>query len=149
MPAYSHSNRNLLIPVERITGTLDKANPSPVTPAVTGILYPTTPTYSNTEAESSRYEAVPNRLYSRPNVGGSAIGDDVSESGVLDENHLGNLWGSIRQQKARKMAKERPKVQSLEEIANELSLDNHPVDIPLTDSHQASVPRSLKKRKSM
>ena len=151
MPSYTHnSNRNLQIPREHVAGPSDKTNPSPITPAVTGILYPTSSMYSATEAESSRYETAPTRLYNHPNVGGSAIGDGTTtESGAFDDAHLDQIWGTIRQQKERKMAKERPKVQSLEEPTNDPSIDHHPIDIPLMDAYPASPPRSLKKRKSI
>lgn len=150
MPAYSRNlNRRdvLTIPAEGMPRTIDKANPSPVTPAVTGIIYPPTPVDTLTEADSSRYRAPLNRFYTHPNIAGSAIDDRASQT--LDEGHsLDQLWDTLRQQKERKMAKERPKVQSLEEITNELSSEQAPVNIPVLE-YQPSAPRSLKKQKSM
>ncbi|KAG6842331.1 hypothetical protein C0991_010620 [Blastosporella zonata] len=121
---------------------------SPVTPAVTGIIYPSTPLDSITEADTSIYNAPPNHFYNHPNKAASTIEDGGPRP--LSEGHsLDQLWGTIRQQKERKMAKEKPKVQSLEEIANDLSVsEQRPVDIPVLESH-LSDPKSLKKRKSM
>lgn len=150
MPTYSnnhHRREHLTIPSQGAPRTHDKNNPSPVTPAVTGIIYPPTPVDTLTEADSSRYRAPPNRFYTHPNIAESTLDDGGPQA--LDDGHsLDQLWGTIRQQKERKMAKERPKVQSLEEITNELSLEQPPVDIPVLES-QASIPRSLKKQKSM
>jgi len=140
--------RTLAIPPEILSGPSDKANTSPITPAVTGILYPTASAYSATEPGSSRYEALPTRLYRHPNVGGSTLCGGNMGSVVIDENHLDQLWGTIRQQKEHKMAKERPKVQSLEEPGKDASMDHHPVEIPV-DSHPTSGTRSLKKKKTM
>ncbi|KAF5382209.1 hypothetical protein D9615_004382 [Tricholomella constricta] len=149
MPAYAQNTRRdpLSIPHDSINRSYDKANPSPVTPAVTGIIYPSTPLDSITEADTSIYRAPPNRLYTHPNVAASTI-DDGAPRPLSDGHSLDQLWGTIRQQKELKMAKERPKVQSLEELANELSLEQHPIDIPVLES-QASVPKSLKKQKSI
>lgn len=146
MPSSSQViHRTLTIPPEILAGSPDKANPSPITPAVTGILYPTTSIYSATE--STRYEGLPTRLYHHPNVGGSALCDGNAGSVVIDENHLDQLWGTIRQQKEHKMAKERPKVQSLE--PGDASMDHHLVELPVNDSHPMSGTRSLKKKKTM
>lgn len=67
---------------------------------------------------------------------------------VIDENHLDQLWGTIRQQKEHKMAKERPKVQSLEP-GKDVSVDHRLVEIPVNNSHPTSGTRSLKKKKTM
>ncbi|RDB26265.1 hypothetical protein Hypma_006610 [Hypsizygus marmoreus] len=151
MPAYTHHHLNrreaLTIPADGGSRTFDKANPSPVTPAVTGIVYPSTPLDSITEADSSHYRMPSNRFYTHPNIAASTLDDGAPRP--LSEGHsLDQLWGTIRQQKELKMAKERPKVQSLEEMANELSLEPNPVDIPVLES-QPSAPRSLKKQKSI
>ncbi|KAG6851097.1 hypothetical protein H0H93_000977 [Arthromyces matolae] len=127
--------------------SFDKVNESPVTPAVTGIIYPSDPMDSITE-DTSVYRPPFNNFYTHPNVAASNI-DDGSPRPLAESQSLDKLWSTIRQQKERKMAKEKPKVQSLEEIANDLSLsDQLPVDIPVLDSH-ASDPKSVKKRKSI
>jgi hypothetical protein len=147
MPAYNRNRNALAIPGDGSIRAVDKANPSPVTPAVTGIVYPSSsPMDAPTETESTRYRPPPNRFYSHPNVAASSI-DDVPES-VADGQSLDQLWGSIRQQKERKMAKERPKVQSLEEALNEEPSEHPAVDVPVLES-QASGRKSLQKQKSM
>ncbi|KAG6817675.1 hypothetical protein H0H87_005433 [Tephrocybe sp. NHM501043] len=149
MPSYpNHSRSNhLSINPDTIRRSYEK-NHSPVTPAVTGIIYPSTPLDSITEADTSIYHAPPKHFYTLPNIAASTI-DDGGPRPLSDGHSLDKLWGSIRQQKERKMAKEKSKVQSLEEIANDLSLsEQHPVDIPVLDSH-VSDPKSLKKRKSI
>ena len=152
MPAYNRhgSNRNALaIPDDANIRAVNKTNPLPPTPAVTGIIYPSSsPMDAPTETESTRYRPPPNRFYRHPNVAASSI-DDVPES-VADGQSLDQLWGSIRQQKEQKMAKERPKIQSLEEAVNEVPSE-HPqagVDVPVLES-QASGRKSLQKQKSM
>lgn len=152
MPAYNHNQtrRDLLtIPRDTIPRPADKAEPSPITPAVTGIMYPS-PMDAPTEADSSRYRApVARRFYTHPNLAESSI-DDAPEP-LANGRSMDQLWESLRQKKEIKMAKERPKVQSLEEATNELSIEPAPVEIPLrvqTES-QLSAPRSMKKQKSM
>jgi hypothetical protein len=99
-----------------------------------------------TETESTRYKPPPNRFYKHPNIAASSI-EDVPES-VVDGQSLDQLWGNIRQQKEQKMAKERPKVQSLEEAVNEVPSEHPGVDIPVLES-QVSGRKSLQKQKSM
>jgi hypothetical protein len=146
MPAYNRNRNALAIPGDGVIRMADKANPSPVTPAVTGIVYPSSsPMDTTMETESTRYKPPLNRFYTHPNIAASSI-DDVPEP-VVDGQSLDQLWGSIRQQKEQKMAKERPKVQSLEEAVNE-EPSEHPVDVPVLES-QASGRKSLQKQKSM
>ncbi|KAG5643024.1 hypothetical protein DXG03_001762 [Asterophora parasitica] len=143
------------------------SNLSPVTPAVTGIIYPSTPLDSITEADTSIYRAAPNKLYTHPNLAASAIERDSHSSHdfsnhnhngtranvnggfqggsaaprPLSENHSGSLdqlWGTIRQQKELKMAKERPKVQSLEEITAELSPEQDGRQYRASEEHYRS-----------
>ncbi|KAG6813407.1 hypothetical protein H0H92_011385 [Tricholoma furcatifolium] len=144
-PHTSHNN-HLNITPDNVRKSYDHSN-SPVTPAVTGIVYPSTPLDSITEADTSVYHAPPNRLYTHPNVAGSNI-DDGSPRPLSDGHSLDKLWSTIRQQKSRQMAKEKPKVQSLEEVVHDLSLSDQHVDIPVMES-QESDPKSLKKRKSI
>ncbi|KAG6909067.1 hypothetical protein DXG01_002220 [Tephrocybe rancida] len=152
MPLYpNHSRSNTLtITPDALRRSYEKTNASPVTPAVTGIIYPSTPLDSITEADTSIYHNPPNHFYTHPNVAASTIDRDDGGPRPLSAGHsMDKLWGTIRQQKERKMAKEKPKVQSLEEIANDLSSSEpHPIDIPVMDSRH-SDPKSLKKRKSM
>jgi len=146
MPAYSRNRNALAIPDDG-TRAVGKTNPSPVTPAVTGIVYPSNSSMdAPAEIESTKYRPPPHHFYSHPNIAASSI-DDVPES-VADGQSLDQLWGSIRQQKERKMAKERPKVQSLEEVADEAPSEQPAIDVPVLES-QASGRKSLQKQKSM
>jgi len=135
------------MPTYAVNHKLDKVVPSPVTPAVTGIDYP-----SNEDASTELDSYRPPRgfargLYTHPNIAGSTI-DDVEPP--VDARSLDLLWGSIRQEKEKKMAKERPKVQSLEEIAQDLlAVDQIPVQVPVMESPPVSVPKSMRKQKSM
>ncbi|KAG5649771.1 hypothetical protein H0H81_002097 [Sphagnurus paluster] len=149
MPAYTQNTRKEHLTIPNHNGaqrSQDRTNPSPIT-AVTGIIYPSTPLDNITEADTSVYRAPPNRFYNHPNVAASAI-EDAAPRPLSDSNSLDHLWGAIRQQKELKMAKERPKVQSLEEMANDLSLEQqYPIDIPVLES--GSAPKSIKKQKSI
>ncbi|KAF9532507.1 hypothetical protein CPB83DRAFT_846897 [Crepidotus variabilis] len=130
MPPYNVTRRDV------------RPSPSPVTPAVTGIVYPRTEDAS-TELES--YHAprpTGRRLYTHPNIAGSTI-EDVEPP--ADARSLDLLWGNIRQEKEKKMAKERPKVQSLEEMAQDLlAVEHTPLQIPLMESPPLSGPRKQK-----
>lgn len=124
----------------------DKAIQSPVTPAVTGIDYPTNDDAS-TEIDLYNSRKMARGLYTHPNIAGSSI-DDVEPP--ADARSLNLIWDSIRQEKEKKMAKERPKVQSLEEAVQELFIgDQAPVRVPLMESPPVSPPKSVKKHKSM
>jgi len=86
-------------------------------------------------------------LYTHPNIAGSSI-DDVEPP--ADARSLNLIWDTIRQEKEKKMAKERPKVQSLEEAVQELFIgEQPPVRVPLMESPPVSAPKSMKKHKSM
>ena len=125
--------------------------PSPVTPAVTGIDYPgddlSTDIESRPQARNIAYHTA---LYTHPNIAGSTI-DDVEPP--QDTQSLDQLWGTIRLEKERKMAKERPKVQSLEEVvAQELLVQDHrAMQVPVMESSPPLVatPKSVKRQKSM
>ncbi|KAF9565261.1 hypothetical protein CPC08DRAFT_815556 [Agrocybe pediades] len=123
----------------------DKGISSPVTPAVTGIDYPATDEASTELGESYIYRGTSRGLYNHRNVAGSSI-EDV-EPPVVDAKSLNLIWDTIRQEKAKKMAKERPKVQSLEEVAQ----DMYPVEhhMPEIESPPMSGPKSVKKQKSI
>jgi len=135
------------MPTYAVNHKLDKIMPSPVTPAVTGIDYP-----SNEGASTELNSYRPSRglargLYTHPNIAGSTI-DDVEPP--VDARSLDLLWGSIRQEKEKKMAKERPKVQSLEEVVQELhAADQAPMQVPVMESPPVSNPKSVKKQKSI
>ena len=157
MPTHPNSTQNnhLNIPSDALRKSHDKVDDSPVTPAVTGIIYPSTTLDSNTEAETSVYRTPVNHFYNHPNVAASNIQDDPAHR-QLEDNSLDKLWSTIRQQKERKMAKEKPKVQSLEEHANILSLSDRlpTVDIDVLEPPRVSEPhvpdpQTLKRRKSM
>lgn len=125
--------------------------PSPVTPAVTGIDYPgddlSTDIESRPQARNYSHHAA---LYTHPNIAGSAI-DDVEPP--QDTQSLDQLWGTIRLEKERKMAKERPKIQSLEDtIPQELLVQDHrAMQIPVIESSPPliSTIKSVRKQKSM
>lgn len=124
----------------------DKAIQSPVTPAVTGIDYPSNDDAS-TEVDLYNSRRMARGLYTHPNIAGSSI-EDVEPP--ADARSLNLIWDTIRQEKEKKMAKERPKVQSLEEAAQELlGAEQAPVRIPLMESPPVSPPKSVKKHKSM
>ena len=124
--------------------------PSPVTPAVTGIDYPgddlSTDIESRPQARNYSHHAA---LYTHPNIAGSSI-DDVEPP--QDAHSLDQLWDTIRLEKERKMAKERPKVQSLEDVAQELLVQDHrAMQIPVIESSPPliSTLKSVKRQKSM
>ena len=125
--------------------------PSPVTPAVTGIDYPGDDLSTDIE---SRFQArnVPHHaaLYTHPNIAGSSI-EDVEPP--QDTQSLDQLWGTIRLEKERKMAKERPKVQSLEDaVTQELHVQDHrSMQVPVMEYSPPpiSTPKSVKKQRSM
>lgn len=133
MPAYINRRDN-------------KAIQSPVTPAVTGIDYPSNDDAS-TEVDLYKSRGMARGLYTHPNIAGSSI-DDVEPP--ADARSLSLIWDTIRQEKEKKMAKERPKVQSLEEAAQELlAAEQAPVHVPLMESPPVSPPKSARKQKSL
>jgi len=124
----------------------DRAIQSPVTPAVTGIDYPSNDDAS-TEIDLYNSRGMARGLYTHPNIAGSSI-DDVEPP--ADARSLNLIWDTIRQEKEKKMAKERAKVQSLEEAAHELlAVEQAPVHVPLMESPPVSAPKSAKKQKSL
>lgn len=127
----------------------DKQNHSPTTPAVTGLDYPSVEDGS-TDMDSSGAHAFgmqQQQFYTLPNIAASSL--DGQAEPPSNSSSLDQVWGAIRQQKERRMAKEKPKVQSLEEVTQELLVsDQPPVPVPLMDT-LSSLPKSLKKHKSM
>ena len=124
---------------------------SPVTPAVTGIDYPgedelSTDIESRPPARNDAHHA----LYTHSNVAGSTI-DDVEPP--ADTQSLDQLWDTIRLEKERKMAKERPKVQSFEDaVSQELLVQDHramQVHVMESSPPPLSAPKSVKRQKSM
>jgi len=121
-----------------------------------------TPTSNNSNSQS-QYHSL--SLANDPDV--SYYDHEVAPPS--DDAALEELWGSIRQTKAKKMAKEKPKVQSLEEprperpseslskqaATNSLTtraLDVPTVDVPLVESEAKSPPPSapqLQRQKSV
>lgn len=105
---------------------------------------------------SSSYQPqINSRLYNIPNTGGSSIADATEPP--ANTVSLDDVWSAIRQKKERQMAKEKPKVQSLEEVTPELLASSAPgptqdegpsVRIPVMES-QMSPTKSVKKQKSM
>jgi len=135
-----------------VTRKDDKAIiPSPVTPAVTGIDYPGDDLSTDIDSRpQARNFAHHTALYTHPNIAGSTI-DDVEPP--QDTQSLDQLWGTIRLEKERKMAKERPKVQSLEDVvAQELFVQDHrAMQIPVMESSPPliSTTKSVKRQKSI
>jgi hypothetical protein len=143
MPPYNQYQRRDYL------SSHDKPVRSPVTPAVTGIEYPSVDDAStDIESRAPRGHGGGQQFYTLPNIAASSI-DDAAEP-PSNASSLDQVWNSIRQQKERRMAKEKPKVQSLEEVTQELLLADQtpPMPIPVIES-QSSVPKSLKKHKSM
>jgi len=133
MPAYAVNRRD------------ENGISSPVTPAVTGIDYPTNDDASTELGTSYRYRGTSRGLYTHPNIAGSSI-EDV-EPPVVDTRSLNLIWDTIRQEKAKKMAKEKPKVKSLEEADEDMyPVEQHFAGI---ESPPMSVPKSVRKQKSM
>ncbi|KAF8349152.1 hypothetical protein F5887DRAFT_949656 [Amanita rubescens] len=64
------------------------------------------------------------------NMASSSQDDNSSDhpggGAAAGENTLDHIWDAIREKKVRRMAKERPKVESLEEITGELALSDRP-----------------------
>ncbi|KAM6490492.1 hypothetical protein JOM56_013835 [Amanita muscaria] len=163
-------------------------NPSPVTPAVTGIAYPTQEeddlefdetahnTSNNTgqrhpiaidQTTTSRGGSSNSRSnHHHPHVATSrnnhsmhahqpifhtngnkanSSQDDTSSDNLggmaapAGETALDHLWDTIREKKARKMAKERPKVESLEEITGELAHSEYPLYPTRERQHPAGL----------
>ncbi|KAK2460323.1 hypothetical protein APHAL10511_007712 [Amanita phalloides] len=160
--------------------------PSPVTPAVTGIAYPAQedddlefdePLHSTSNTgDNSRGQRHPITIdqnnyhynhsssrtnnhnsgnrYNQPttmpqtnthgngNMGSSSQDDNSSDqvggASHGGENTLDQIWDAIREKKARKMAKERAKVESLEEITGELALSDHQLHPTLERHHPHS-----------
>ena len=138
-PLNTHQRR------EHLTSN-DKRN-SPITPAVTGIDYPFDD--ASTTDVDSRPRGHQSHFYTMNNVAASNIGDVVdppASTPGLDE-----VWNSIRQDKSRKMAKEKPKVQSLEEVTQELLyIDQGAIpNAPAIEPQNGSAPKSPRRQRSM
>lgn len=146
MPTYTQQPRRVHGSSSSV-GTITKPHvkdiQSPITQAVTGIEYPS-PSDPPSDMDPRRRGYGVRALYTHYNIASSAI--DAQVEPPPDMSSLDRVWGTIRQEKERKMAKERPKVQSLEE-----AFDRSPdpsVHIPVIES-QASGHKSLTKHKSM
>lgn len=186
MPPYGYSGAPSKYRTERGNGNV----PSPVTPAVTGIDYPSNEDvsveadlyrnyppphrggYSHSQSQShsrshSRSHSKGGGLYTHPNIAGSTL-DDAEPPADSHARAINDVWDRIRLEKEKKMAKERPKVQSLEEMAQELVINNSSFNsnlnrIPVMESssppphhHSMSPPigsghtsKSVRKPKSM
>lgn len=97
------------------SSTHDRQARSPTTPAVTGIDYPSIDDTSTDLESRSRGYGGGQQFYTLPNVAASSI--DGAHDPPSNASSLDHVWDAIRQQKERRMAKEKPKVQSLEEVA--------------------------------
>ncbi|KAJ3545975.1 hypothetical protein NMY22_g2238 [Coprinellus aureogranulatus] len=143
MPSNNHYQRR------DFSSQHDRQARSPTTPAVTGIDYPSILDDGSTDLDSrSRGYAPGQQFYTLPNIAASSI--DGAHEPPSNASSLDHVWDAIRQQKERRMAKEKPKVQSLEEVAHDLLVqDPQPSrSIPLMES-QSSAQKSLKKHKSI
>jgi len=106
---------------------------------------------SGSMSSSHQFQAL-QRLYNLPNTGGSVIDDIIDPP--ANTASLNDVWSAIRQKKERQMAKEKPKVQSLEVAPEQLASGTHvqeegpSVRIPVMESH-VSPTRAVKKQKSM
>ncbi|PFH53030.1 hypothetical protein AMATHDRAFT_55950 [Amanita thiersii Skay4041] len=200
-PTNSHINTNAVASSSRhIYNTAGEHQLSPVTPAVTGIVYPTeevdysdqdvepreaaypvinatnrhhqryTPTTNghngnyydhnrgnNNNSSNHRYNSTTSTLntnraqqnYSQTPHGNNMAGSSQDENSSDqaggetrgEDTSLDQIWDVIREKKARKMAKERAKVESLEEITGELALSDHPLHptidpLTMSNGHQ-------------
>jgi hypothetical protein len=94
---------------DNIERLVDPSQPAPLTPAVTGINYP-----SPTDVYSGSGTRRPSLLMAPPGPSShhqSSSDGSNAPSTPTDMDTLDQLWSSIRLQKERKMAKEPPKVQ--------------------------------------
>jgi len=107
---------------------------------------------SNCMSSSRQLQDI-HRLYNFPNTGGSAIDDIIDPP--ANTASLNDVWSAIRQKKERRMAKEKPKVQSLEVVPEQLASGTHvqeegpSVRIPVMESHVSPTRAAAKKQKSM
>ncbi|KAF8627003.1 hypothetical protein AX15_004587 [Amanita polypyramis BW_CC] len=178
----SHLNTNALATSSRHNRLSTDHQPSPVTPAVTGIVYPTEEDddleidepvrgassagdnsrgqrhpitidqnnyqYGYTSGRNNHHSsgnrnnhpmpAQQTNAYGNGNMPGSSQDDNSSDqvggAAPAGDASLDHIWDAIREKKARKMAKERAKVESLEEITGELALFDRPLH-PTLDRH--------------
>lgn len=168
MPAHGYNRKDLITTTSSGGGARLPQDKLALLSPVTGLDYPSR-VDTSPEPDSRRFHYQPssnttmspahhqpqtnNRLYTLPNAGGSSIDGGATE---LPPNtvSLDDVWGAIRQKKERQMAKEKPKVQSFEEISPELlpssgaQEDGPSVRIPVMESH-VSPTKSVKKQKSM
>jgi hypothetical protein len=98
-------------PRRSIDKAADNAHTSPLTPAVTGITFP-----SPTDTRSDNYRQRPSLrgVVPEPSLHPSSSDDSVAPITPTDIESLDQLWGSLRLEKERKMAQEPPKIKSLE-----------------------------------
>jgi len=122
----------------------DKATPSPVTPAVTGILYPS-PTEQTEIVDRNRYPPY------HPVTEDNDVPSVHDDSDSPPDNTLDEVWKTIQQEKALKVAKDRPKIRSLEEAAYEPGAHEQlHIEVPLVPSHESPPrPSTLTRQKSI
>jgi len=104
---------------------------------------------SSSMSSSHQFQVI-NRLY---NTGSFAIDDTIDPP--ANAASLSDVWSAIRQKKQLQMAKEKPKVQSLEEVVPEQLASGAPVQeegpsvrIPVMES-PISPMKAVKRQKSM
>lgn len=148
--------------------SLDHGLPSP---AVTRITVPS-PTHTVGEGTHYTHLHLPNSMpgpsstsHGHPTDSGDSLtAYDDSITPPADDQALNDLWGSLRKQKEKKMAKERPKVKSLEDPPANLPTEsssisavlNPPnVDVPLQEASKTDLgahntpPPTLRRQRSM
>ncbi|KAF7970627.1 hypothetical protein HWV62_5053 [Athelia sp. TMB] len=78
----------------------------------------TTTDHDSPSRSPSTYERPPSMTPSRPNPQQDSSEDSMGPLTPVDRDYesLGQLWDTLREKKARQMAKETPKVKSLEEV---------------------------------
>jgi len=91
--------------------TKHHAEESPITPAVTGIVFP----YSPPTTDPSPTQQNPRRS-STPHHDRSFSSSNSNSESPPPPADLDHLWTTLRQEKQRKMAKEQPKVKSFEDV---------------------------------
>lgn len=143
----SRSSRDVFLPLD-----IDKPLPSPITPAVTGLVFP-----SPVDTISEQDQNKTGLLYSMANLQLGASVPSTSErmeSVNSSETHrsLDELWSTLRQKKERKMAKDPLKIESFGEYSPDVPIQRYSDPDPPVPDLPVSVPipkQPLRKKKSM
>ncbi|KAK7050940.1 hypothetical protein VNI00_005052 [Paramarasmius palmivorus] len=124
----------------------------PITP-VTGPTRITVPSSSEYGYNKDDYERMPPVVESSVSNSRS-LSQEIAEVSLLEESvpavedpDLDSLWETLRTKKEKKMAKERPKVQSLQEPEEFSQIDPPDIDIPLESPRPEQ--KQIRKQKSV